>query len=258
MKKYSLLLKIAIPVIAIAVFAVVSIVTNMWSAVKVQGEGPDAPVSDNMIIDSPLYLESDAPHKYYFRYDAGTVININYTVQSVYNADEYGITCSGEGITLLSPVEYKAGKNGSYALKFTAPESGEGKITLALAAPGGGTEQNVNTYLYWCSCDLGVFLSESSVSLPELGMAKTQYDAKEITSGDYYNVVRSQHFEVDMDLMNMLGRVCSDKIQYSGYAAPYVEAIHNSIFGIKSDKKVPDINETIKKIEADLGVKLGP
>ena len=54
----------------------------------------------------------------------------------------------------------------------------------------------------------------------------------------------------------MLSRVSSDKAEFSGYAAPYVEAVHNSIFHIESKAEVPAISDTLKKIEDELGVDL--
>ena len=54
----------------------------------------------------------------------------------------------------------------------------------------------------------------------------------------------------------MLSQISSDKAEYSGYAAPYVEAVHNSVFGIESKFKVPVISDILKKIENELGIDL--
>jgi hypothetical protein len=90
--------------------------------------------------------------------------------------------------------------------------------------------------------------------VPELMMAKAQYDAGEITSLAYYKIIHNQHFTVDLKLLGMLQKTASDNQKISPYAAPYVEAIHNSIFDIKSDAKIPTVDETLQKIKDDLGI----
>lgn len=206
---------------------------------------------------SMMNIESDASEELYTQYDAGAVIGFDYTVHSALDADECRIACEGESITLLSPPEQSIDPSGSYRLEFTTPQNGAGKIIVTFAAfkNGNALGEEVHAYLFWSSCDLGVFVSAAE-PVPGLVMAKAQYDAGEITSWDYWNIVDSQHFQVDIGLMNMLSRVASDKIEYSGYAAPYVEAVHNSIFNIELKAPVPDISETLEKIEDDLGIDL--
>ncbi len=205
---------------------------------------------------SSIYLESDAFEELWTRYDAGTVIGFDYSVSALH-ADECRVTCEGESIMLLSPSRHSIDPTGSYRLEFRAPQKGAGEIVLTFTAIKNGNVSGVeeHAHLYWNSCDLGIFVSTAK-PVPELVMAKAQYDANEITSGDYYDIVNGQHFQIDMELMNMLSQVSSDKIEYSGYAAPYVEAVHNSIFGIKSKAAVPPISDTLKKMEDELGIAL--
>ena len=205
---------------------------------------------------SSIYLESDAFEELYTRYDAGAAIGFDYSV-SAPDADECRVTCEGESITLLSPSQQSITSIGNYRLEFCAPQNGAGEIVLTCMAikNGNASGEEAHAYLYWSSCDLGVFVSTAE-PVPELAMAKAQYDANEITSGDYYTIVNSQHFQVDIELMNMLSQVSSDKIEYSGYAAPYVEAVHNSIFGIKSKAAVPAVSDTFKKMEEETGIDL--
>lgn len=90
--------------------------------------------------------------------------------------------------------------------------------------------------------------------VPELMTAKAQYDAGEITSLNYYNIIRNQHFIANLELLSMLKRIASENVKISAYAAPYVEAVHNNIFDIKSDIKIPTVSETLQKIKNDLGI----
>ncbi len=205
---------------------------------------------------SMIYLTSGTSEELYTRYDAGAVIGFDYTVHGILDADAYQIICEGESITLLSPSN-SIDQTGDYRLEFRAPQNGAGKIVLTLMAKKDGKVSGgeVHSYVFWSSCDLGVYVSAAE-PVPELVMAKAQYDANEITSLAYYDIVRGQHFEVDWELMNMLSRVSSDKLEYSAYAAPYVEAVHNSIFRIESNAEVPAVSDTLKKMEDELGIDL--
>ena len=234
-------------------------------ALKANQNTPDAVPIDSLddksskpasFAPSMIYLESDASKELYTRYDSGAVIGFDYSVSAL-DADECRVTCEGESITLLSPSQHSIGPTGSYRLEFRAPQNGAGEIVLTFTAIKNGNASGVEekAHLYWRSCALGAFVSTAE-PVPELVMAKAQYDANEITSGDYYTIVNNQHFQVDMELMNMLSRISSDKAEYSGYAAPYVEAVHNSIFHIESKAEVPAISDTLKKIEDELGVDL--
>lgn len=195
------------------------------------------------MVDTPLYLISDTPGQFVSRYDAGAVISLNYTVRSVLHADEYRITCSGENITLLSSAECIAKEGDGYRLDFHVPENGEGKITLTITPFSSGEMPygEAHSYLYWSSCDLGVFLSEYMETYPKLAMAKAQFDAHEITSADYYHIAKELPFQMDIGLMNAFGQVASGKSEHSCYAAPYIEAVNNHIFGISAGIDVPDV-----------------
>ena len=202
--------------------------------------------------DSPLSLRWDDPIDLCTRYDVETVIRFSYTVNSIFDADEYSITCEGESIKLLSPAKCSNKNYDSYKLEFLTPVIGTGKITLTLTAfkDGKMLVDEVHTYLFWSSCDLGIYVSGSE-PVPELMMAKAQYDAGEITSLAYYKILRNQYFVIDLELLGMLQRTASDNPKISVYAAPYVEAIHNSIFNIQSDAKIPTVDETLRKIKND-------
>ncbi len=265
MNKFRLLSKIsALIMVMMLLLSCTGMDINFLEANNKTSDAPANDLSSNQNTEPASYcshwlcLISDAPDENVFEYGAGETIRINYTIYSPFDADEYRITCSGENITLLSPAEYStADQADSYALEFLAPECGNGKITLKLTAYSNGEILGwASSAIYCSSSDLGIYLSQNSGSAPKLLMAKARFDANQITSYDYWHLVFNQHFVVDYDLINMLAMVASDKIEYSFYAAPYVEAIHNSLFGIESDAKVPDISDTLEKISEDLGIDL--
>lgn len=198
----------------------------------------------------------DAPDGLVYRFDAGEEVTVKYTIRDWFRADR--ITCSAENLTLLSPAEFDCvdGQTGNYEFRFKAPEKGNGKgkivITVYFRYSNDETVQEHTSPLYCSFCDRGLFISTYQQAFTDLAMAKAQFDAKEITSYDYYKVVQAQCFGIDIDLTNSLAAVCSDKIEYSHYAAPYIEAIHNKIFNIKSFNIVPNVSDTIKRIQNDL------